>query len=127
MTTHSIPSRRRFLRTALAAGSAMAAGPWWSPLGADTGDTLRIGVIGCGVRGKYLIGNLPESVRVTAICDCATSRMAGTLEPQGEFVEVLDRFRRTDASRCKTYQDYRRLLDREPLAISTAPILPAAE
>lgn len=76
---------------------------------------VRVGVIGTGVRGKYLIGNLPESARVTAICDCATLRTAGTLEPQAPFVSVLQRFKDRDAAKCAVYQDYRRLFDREKL------------
>lgn len=76
---------------------------------------LRIGVIGTGVRGKYLIGNLPESVRVTAICDCAPSRIASVLEPQGAFASVLQQFKERDAANCTTYQDYRRMFDREQL------------
>ncbi|MCA9154396.1 MAG: Gfo/Idh/MocA family oxidoreductase, partial [Planctomycetales bacterium] len=76
---------------------------------------LRIGVIGVGVRGKYLIGNLPEAARVTAICDCAKSRIASALEPKGNFASVLQAFRDRDAPRCATYQDYRQMLDREKL------------
>ncbi len=89
----------------------------WTPLirGASVNDTIRVGVIGTGVRGKYLIGNLPEEARVTAICDCAESRMAGTLEPQGQFRSVLQQFRDTDARSCTRYQDYRRMLDDEQL------------
>ncbi|MCS6850337.1 MAG: Gfo/Idh/MocA family oxidoreductase, partial [Gemmataceae bacterium] len=78
-------------------------------------DTLRVALIGCGVRGRYLIGNLPESARVVALCDCARSRIAETLEPRGEFVRVLAAFRDTDAAKCTTYQDYRRMLEREKL------------
>lgn len=79
-------------------------------------ERIRVGVIGTGVRGKYLIGNLPTSARVTAICDCATSRMADTLEPKAKrFVDVLSDFCERDASHCSTYQDYRRMLDREKL------------
>ena len=81
------------------------------PAGAN--ERFNIGVIGVGMRGKYLIANLPPSVRVIAICDCTTSRMAGTLEPKGPFTALLARFRDTDADRCATYQDYRRMLDRE--------------
>ncbi|MCA9161804.1 MAG: Gfo/Idh/MocA family oxidoreductase [Planctomycetales bacterium] len=76
---------------------------------------LRIGVIGVGVRGKYLIGNLPEAARVTAICDCAKSRIASALAPKGNFASVLQAFRDRDAPRCATYQDYRQMLDREKL------------
>ena len=90
-------------------GTLAIAGP------ARRSETLRVGVIGTGVRGKYLIGNLPESARVIALCDCARSRMADTLEPRGEFAKILARFVNADAKGCTTYQDYRRLFDREKL------------
>jgi predicted dehydrogenase len=73
---------------------------------------VRVGVIGTGVRGKYLIGNLPRSVTVGAICDCAPLRIASVMEPQGEFANVLAQFTQADAAKCATHQDYRRLLDR---------------
>ncbi|QDU25049.1 Glucose--fructose oxidoreductase precursor [Anatilimnocola aggregata] len=76
---------------------------------------VRVGVIGTGVRGKYLIGNLPTSAQVTAICDCSQSRMASTLEPQGAFSSVLQSFRDNAAAKCTTHQDYRRMFDREKL------------
>ncbi len=113
-------SRRDALRAGTAAWSALAAGrflaPRWAfanPLGVN--DRIRVGVIGTGVRGKYLIGNLPESAQVTSICDCATSRMTDTLEPKGEFAPILDSFRNSAAKSCSTHQDYRRMLDREKL------------
>jgi predicted dehydrogenase len=113
-------TRRGFLHASLAAGAALASCSGWpvrssSLLAASPNEQLRIGVIGTGVRGKYLIGNLPESARVVAICDCATSRMAETLEPTGEFTPVLARFRDADAAHCAMHQDYRRLIDRETL------------
>lgn len=76
---------------------------------------LRIGVIGTGVRGKYLIGNLPESARVVAICDCAKLRINSTLEPQGAFAQVLQTFKDRDAARCAVHHDYRRMVEREQL------------
>ena len=76
---------------------------------------VRVGVIGTGFRGKYLIGNLPESARVTAICDCSKKQIAETMKPNKQFAPVLQTFRDTDATRCATYQDYRRMLDREQL------------
>jgi hypothetical protein len=78
-------------------------------------ERIRIGVIGLGVRGKYLIGNLPEAARVAAICDCADWKMTETLRPKRRFAEILARFRERDADRCATYQDYRRMLDKEKL------------
>ncbi|MEZ6067127.1 MAG: Gfo/Idh/MocA family oxidoreductase [Planctomycetaceae bacterium] len=106
-------SRREFLSVATVAAA------WPGIAHADparpSSNIVRVGVIGTGVRGKHLIGNLPESARVTAICDCATSRMAGTLEPKGDFAKVLQSFRDNHAARCATYQDYRRMLDCEKL------------
>lgn len=67
------------------------------------------------MRGKYLIGNLPESAPVAAICDCSKSRVTNTLVPKGEFASVLARFREQDAERCSVYSDYRRMFDREKL------------
>ncbi len=111
MTQQSI-SRRTFVQ----ATTAMSALGWSSIMrGESPSDRIRVGVIGTGVRSKYLIGNLPESARVTAICDCATSKMADTLEPRNEFTEVLAGFRENEATHCKIYQDYRRLLDTEKL------------
>ncbi len=105
--------RREFLRTvgiATACSVSAKAEPARS-----ANNIMCVGVIGTGVRGKYLIGNLPESVRVTAICDCAPLRTASTLEPTGPFVAVLQQFKERDAAKCAIYQAYRRLLDREKL------------
>lgn len=74
--------------------------------------SIRIGVIGTGVRGKYLIGNLPSAATVGAICDCASLRIASVMEPRDEFANVLAHFTQADAAKCETFQDYRRLLDR---------------
>ena len=63
------------------------------------------------MRGKYLIGNLPSSVTVGAICDCAALRISSVMEPKGEFSNVLAQFSQSDAAKCATFQDYRRLLD----------------
>jgi len=120
MTAATRTNRREFLTAAAAAGSAFAARSWWTaPAEAaevrSANSEFRVAVIGAGVRGKYLIGNLPPHARVTAICDCSTTRMAETLRPQGEYAKILAGVRGGDARRCKTYQDYRQLLDREKL------------
>lgn len=106
-------SRREFL-------GAVGIGTAWSTTAKaeparSASNIVRVGVIGTGVRGKHLIGNLPETVRVTSICDCATLRIGSTLEPKGKFASVLQRFQESDAAICATYQDYRRMIDREQL------------
>jgi predicted dehydrogenase len=105
--------RRKFLSTVglMTAGATMAQ----AEPARSASNIVRVAVIGTGVRGKYLIGNLPASVRVTAICDCATLRTSSTLEPQGPFAAVLQQFKNRDVAKCAVYQDYRRLLDREKL------------
>ena len=105
-------NRRKFV----GASASLTAMSWSSLMkGESPSRRIRIGVIGTGVRGKYLIGNLSPSVRVTAICDCATSRMAETLQPRKEFSQILADFRDNHATHCKSYQDYRRMIDQERL------------
>ena len=101
---------RGWCRTSYPAALAAAGRP-----GAN--GVLRIGLIGCGIRGKYLIGNLPPEGRVTAICDCYAPRMAGTLKPEAgsQNARVLSQFLEHDADRCATYRDYRRMLDEAAL------------
>jgi Oxidoreductase family, NAD-binding Rossmann fold len=101
-------SRRSFF--ASLAGASLA-----SSLAFGANARIRVGVIGCGARGKYLIGNLPENVRVTSICDCARSRIDETLAPRGGFVKVLERFNQYDAQSASRHQDYRRLLDEKSI------------
>lgn len=102
-------SRREFL------GAVGLATAWTTTAKAkaerSANNIIRVGVIGTGVRGKYLIGNLPPSVKVGAICDCAALRIASVMEPRGDFVKVLAQFTQADAAKCATFQDYRRLLD----------------
>lgn len=70
-------SRREFL-------GAVGLGTAWSVTAKaeperSANNIVRIGVIGTGVRGKYLIGNLPPLVTVGAICDCASVRIASVV------------------------------------------------
>lgn len=74
-------------------------------------ERVQIGVIGVGVRGKYLIANLPPEARVVSVCDCFLPRCEELRHPQGRFAEPLARFAATDAARCAIHQDYRRVLD----------------
>lgn len=103
-------SRREFLGAIGLATAGSTAAKAKSERSAE--NIVRVGVIGTGVRGKYLIGNLPPSVTVGAICDCAPLRVASVLKPMGAFSKVLDHFTEADAAKCATFEDYRRLLDR---------------
>ena len=61
--------RREFLKSSLALG-VLAALPWSSATG-KAGDALRIGLIGTGMRGQVLLGELlkQEGVDIVAMCD----------------------------------------------------------
>jgi predicted dehydrogenase len=78
-------------------------------------DRIEIGVIGVGVRGKYLIANLPSRARVVALCDCFLERVQSARQPRGQFVAPLADFSRHDARDCSIWQDYRRMLDEQKL------------
>ena len=114
--------RRQFICRGLATAGLIACPTIVSPrvLGGPGGpganEQVRIAVIGMGARGQNLIGNVPPAGRVTAICDCARSRLAQTFKPKGKFAKILAPFLASeDARRCKKYQDLRRLLDGEKL------------
>ena len=72
---------------------------------------LRVGLIGCGVRGRYLIGSLPAGAKIVAVCDCARSRIAETLRPDDEWTDVLGEFAAADGPAVRAFQDYRRMID----------------
>lgn len=78
-------------------------------------DRLQLGLIGCGVRGKYLLANLPDDARVVALCDCSLSQVESALKPNGQFRRPLAKFADLDGPHCAAYQDYRTMLDREKL------------
>jgi len=120
MTVLKQPTRREAMKRGAGMIGSMLATPLVRPSYAlastdpiRANERVHVGVMGMGARGKTHIGNLPPSVRVAAICDCATSRMADTLEPKGPFAALLSQFRETAAARCATYQDYRRMFDHE--------------
>src|SRR5947207_2677240 len=94
-------SRRKFMQTSAAA--AMFAGPALLPvLGAN--DRVRIGWIGLGSRGSYLVDRMQagsaDMVEVTAVCDTFTGRLSAGKDK----VQTLWK------NSPKTYQDYLELL-----------------
>ena len=106
--------------------------PWFVPRNVlsapgrpGAGDRILVGVIGTGVRGKHLIGNLPEAARVVAICDCYRRRISDTLKPAGKYAPLLARFAERDGPQCATYQDYRQMIGQAKLdAVAiAAPII----
>ncbi|MEM9702160.1 MAG: Gfo/Idh/MocA family oxidoreductase, partial [Planctomycetota bacterium] len=103
--------RRRFFGLSFAGAAATASGFARPAFGRSVDHRLRVGLVGCGVRGRYLIASLPETARVVSVCDCATSRMTETLRPEGEWTDLLADWAAADGSSVRTFQDYRRLID----------------
>lgn len=107
-------SRRSFLKIATAAFAA----PYVVPrhiLGGNgfvsANDRVQVALIGCGVRGKYLCGNLPPEGRIVALCDFAPQAIESVLQPAKEFVEPLASFVEQDAAMCTKVADYRTMFD----------------
>ncbi len=94
----STVSRRRFLQTAGYAATAMTL----RGQGGANGQ-VRIGIIGCGIRGNGLASQFSElaDVRIAAVCDPDTARMDKTAAKLGS---KPDRIR-----------DYRQLLERKDI------------
>ncbi len=111
MPTRNSISRRRMIQTS----AAIAVGPLATSRVLGAIEQLRVGVIGTGVRGKYLIANMPSAARVVALCDCSLANIENTRNPEGKLKEPLAKFSSTDARACSIYQDYRKMLDRERL------------
>lgn len=78
-------------------------------------ERLRVGLIGCGARGKYLIGNLPDTVHVVALCDCYLQRVEQTQRPESDFSDVLAKFAEGDGKTATVFQDYRRMIEKAKL------------
>lgn len=78
-------------------------------------DRIEIGVIGCGVRGKFLIANLPTAGRVVSLCDCSLDNVENTRHPTGRFAKPLKLFSESDATSCSVYQDYRSMIAEQRL------------
>src|SRR5215472_14995876 len=93
-STPSGASRRRFLGAAVATAAS-----YQRVLGAN--DRIRVGAIGVGSRGDYLLGNVEklEGTEIVAVCDVYEPRRA--------------RAKSRHAAAATDYVDHRRLLERQ--------------
>jgi predicted dehydrogenase len=94
--------RRVFIKdSGLLAGGLLMGSALHKALGDEATGIIKVGVIGCGDRGKGLIhtlNDLPERFKVVAICDVLDFRLTETqkINKAGDW---------------KTYADYHALLD----------------
>src|SRR5437868_15143107 len=110
----AIPSRRRFLKTGLAAGAAAYAVPYFIPsrvLGAPgaapasaPSNKVRFGAIGTGSRSPSDTGPLSQfaDAQFVAVCDVDLARARTSAQ-------------RLNVAQDSIYQDYRKLLERKDI------------
>ena len=107
--------RRSFITTLLAAGVAPMALPsrlWSAPVGPN--DTIRIGIIGCGIQSRGLTSGflkLPNT-KVVAVCDVDTTRRENHQQIVHEFYSKQTQ---TEFKGCAVFKDFRELLAREDI------------
>lgn len=122
---HSHTRRREFLKTAavLASTSMVHSSCSAEPVLTAQNGRIQTALIGVGERGKYLVANLPAAFQVTAVCDCSLDQIGTLKQPPKRFGELLAAFVAGDLQRCRFYQDYRRMFDKQKfdaVIISTA-------
>lgn len=113
----SSATNQRFTRRQFLYGLSAASVPLFIPSRVfgdgnvpSANERVNIGIVGVGIRGKHLIGDMPAEGRITAICDC--------YEPRVEEVR-----RANPEWNCAAYADYRKMIDRAELdaVIITTP------
>lgn len=92
--------RRSFLKT-VTATAALAAGS--SAHGGSANDRVRVGLIGCGVRGRFVAGHMRNvaNVEMAAVCDVYEKNLLTTQQWAG--------------SKCLAFSDFRHVLDRSDI------------
>ncbi len=102
-------NRRGFLKKTTGIAAAGAVTPYfWTALKAkaeSAGDRLNVAAIGCGGRGSGIGHQAGERGNMLACCDADSERAAN--------------FAKRYQGRCKTYADYREVLDRKDIDIVT--------
>jgi len=94
---------------ATTAGGAKAASILTESRGVSANDKIHVGLIGCGGMGRYDLGDFlrVDEVECLALADVDTEHSQQTVET------VLEKRQRSP----DTYQDFRRLLDRDDIDI----------
>lgn len=111
-----INSRREFLKNMAIGGSAafLASTPWIKVFAGDSvskgaGDRVRIAFIGTGSRGQELLRNMIQVMKEDNIDICA---LCDNYQPH---LNIAFEFCNKNGFSPKTYNDYRKLIEREKL------------
>lgn len=96
MSNRILPTRRTFLKTGAIAGAAISTLGTLRGVHAQENNTIRIGLVGAGGRGRGAVGNAlsaDPNTKLTAICDAFESNAknaAAALKKNGEFGSRID-------------------------------------
>lgn len=94
--------RRVFLGTTAQAALLSAMPTWAADQIADANQRVRIGLIGCGGRGRFVARHLAQAgAQIVALCDVYETQM---LAANQEF-----------GNRCRRYRDFRRVLEQRDI------------
>ncbi len=101
-------NRRAFLKRGALAATAATALPYFVPRHAlsmsgtpGANEQIVVGFVGMGVRGSGLIGNIPATGRIAAICDVDARKTAAAMQAH--------------QANWKVYEDYRKLVEQKDL------------
>ena len=110
--THKTTNRRQFLKTSAGLAGALAATPYFhtnhdlfAAQNQAKNDRLSVAAIGNGGRGSAVGHQAGRLGDMLACCDVDKNRAAGFAKKYGE--------------KCKTYGDYRQVLDRKDIDLVT--------
>jgi predicted dehydrogenase len=118
-------SRRDFLKSSSACVIAGAlAGRAYGQKGVSPGETLRIGLIGCGGRGtgaanQALRGD--PSVRLVAMGDAFEDRLQSSLETLSKQDEIADKIDVTKARRYVGFDAYKGVIENSDVVLLATP------
>jgi predicted dehydrogenase len=118
-------SRRAFLKSSSACVIAGAlAGPARAQKGVSPGETLRIGLIGCGGRGTGAANQALQadpSVRLVAMGDAFEDRLQSSLETLSKQEEIKDKIDVTKARRFTGFDAYKGVIESSDVVLLATP------
>lgn len=112
----TLPSRRRFLRSSLAAGFALSVAPAFAHAHrVGPNDRITFGVIGVGIQGRGLAVRMARrpDAQVVAVADVVAERRDDTRKRIEDAIAKRDDS--ASFSGCEVYHDFRELLARDDI------------
>jgi myo-inositol 2-dehydrogenase / D-chiro-inositol 1-dehydrogenase len=112
----NLTSRRDFLKTSAAAGAVLAAPAILShkAFAAENSDTLRVGLIGCGGRGRGAAGqalHADKNAVLVAVADVFPEPINQALDALQKSAAIADRVKVTPEKRFVGLDAYQKLID----------------